>query len=463
MSGALALALVLALPASTGGRWGVGVNSDVQGGVQAVAPGQQSRPVVSTSVTPQLSLSLLANAYTFRINYGLRVYRRFELNPVAQGTQLPNGQLAIKDLQRFLLLHTMGASATTRLAAGWSMSANANITLGEVDVPSAASYLQNSSGAGSTPTNPGTPTVVDPNDPNFAGLPTDDGVIETISISTNATARGNLSRDWSVDVLGAVAHSRPISVPAGAVAGQTFIPIQTTINTSSNLGYKLGAKDTLKLGATLGLSYSDVGGDYRNLGGTAGWTRRLGVYTNLGVNAGVQHTTVLSQATNVLARSVNIRNAFSPLAGLTFNTVLLNLRWTRWSGGVSGVISSVRNPVGGFIEPRAGLTLQTSLAFMPSWSVGVSASLTTPASKAKCVPSAGSGTSATSLASAFCRAETNLQVRVPVIYRFSKGISASAGLTYQIYAPRFSGDDFAFNYPSYTMFAQLSMATDQAF
>ena len=77
MSGALALALVLALPASTGGRWGVGVNSDVQGGVQAVAPGQQSRPVVSTSVTPHLSLSLLANAYTFLINYSLRLYRRF--------------------------------------------------------------------------------------------------------------------------------------------------------------------------------------------------------------------------------------------------------------------------------------------------------------------------------------------------------------------------------------------------
>lgn len=463
MSGALALALVLALPASTGGRWGVGVNSDVQGGVQAVAPGQQARPVISASATPQLSLSLLANAYTFRINYGLRVFRRIELDPVAEGTTLPGGELAIRNLQRFLLLHTMGASLSARLAAGWSLSGNTNITLGEVDVPSAANYLQNTSGAGPASVPPGTPPP-NPTDSNLAALPDPDGVVETISITTNATARKSFGRVWMLDMTSAVAHSRPISEPDGANSRQTFIPIQTTLNASGNLGYKLTSKDTLKLGATGSYSTSDVGGEYLNGGGTVGWTRRMGVYTNLGLNAGVQYTAVLAVATNIRNNAQQrLGTTPVPLGSLTFNTTLLNLRWTRWSAGVSGSVSSVRNPLAGNIEPRAGLSLQTSLAFMPAWSVGVSANLTTPAAGGACPFMSTGSDPGSALGASFCQAETNLQVRVPVSYRFSKAISAGAGLTYQVYAPRFSEADFAFRFPSYTMFAQLSMATDQAF
>jgi hypothetical protein len=457
-----ALALLLVLPSATGGRWGVGLSSDVQGGFISVAPGQPTRPTMSTTVTPQFSLSLQGSPYTLRLAYGMRVFRRFELDPVEAGTPLPNGELAIRSLDRFLLLHTLGVSGTARLAAGWSFSSNANITLGEVDVPSAAGYLQNSTGAGTTPQTPGQPVTAPTTDPSLGGLPTDDGVIETIAVATNAAFSGALTRDWTLDLIGTLSHSRPISAPDGSGPGLRFIPIQTNITGATNLGYKLTSKDTLKLGLTVGYNLSDFGGDYRALGGTVGWARRLGAWTTLGVNGGVQYTSVLQQSQNNLGRALNVGSSFSPLASVTLSTVLANLRWTRWSAGVSGVISQVRNPVAGFIEPRAGGSVVTSLAFLPAWTVAINATFTTPASNNTCTPANVSGNAGQALASQFCLAETNLQVRVPVSYRVGRGFSISAGGAFQAYAPRFNAQVFGFNNPSYTAFAQLSIALDQA-
>ena len=462
----VALALVLALPAATGGRWGVTLSSDVQGGLISVAPGQPTRPTMSTTVSPQFSLSLLSTGYTLRASYGLRVFRRFEFDPADPDTPLPNNQLPIQPLDRFLLLHTFGASASTRLAAGWSLSSNTNITLGEVDVPSAAGFLQNNTGAAPGTTTPqptpGQPPPATATDPALAGLPTDDGVIETISIAANGTFSGNLSRDWSLDLGGTLTHSRPISAPDGTSPGLRFIPVQTNLGLTTNLGYRLGAKDTLKLGFTFGYNLSDFGGDYRNLGGSAGWSRRLGQNTNFGLSAGVQHTAVITAPTNLLGRGINAQSAFSPLASITLSSVLMNLRWTRWSGSASAVVSSMRNPVLGNIEPRGGATLQTSITFMPAWSVGVSAILTTPASYGDRPLVGTTGPTGNALAGQFILSETSLQIRVPVSFRVDRGFSISAGGAYQAYAPRFGSKDFAFANPTYTAFAQLTVSIDQA-
>lgn len=452
----LPLVLALMLPATVSVQTGTSVSNETTGGWVSVAPGQASRPTVSTALTPAVQLSLAGRAFSLSTNYNLRLFRRFELS------NSTTNQIA--RIERFLINHTAGANLGFQLQKGWSISSNVSFSLGEVDLPTAISQTTSQNAQLPTPANP-TPTT-----PIVTGLDpapiTDDGAVESITVQGAAGLSGTLNKEIGFDLSFRSSYRGPLGSPDTIGASiATLVPKQTSYGVTAGSAYQLTRLDSFTLTAGATWSLSPRTGNYRSLNLLVGYGRQLGPNSSISAGLGILSVSVLEyiQIDPTVPRP---KDSVSPALNLTFGTQLINLREFKMRYSLGTGIASRQNPSTGALEPRLSATTGLTTTIGTRWSVGVQAAFATPASTSARGVVASTPTPPTTstptVNQQLAITETTFEVQMPVTYQFSNNFSASAGVIYSNYGPRLAEPDFGLNFPGVRVFLRATMGLSQA-
>ncbi len=449
---AVSLALALALPANVSVQAATSVSNETNGGWVSVAPGNPSRPTVSTAITPTLGLNLVGRTFSAGVSYNLRLFRRFELS---------NATNQVATIDRFLVNHSSAANFGLQLQKGWNIGGTVTMSLGEVDLPTANTTLTTittnaGTGAG-TQVGTTTPATVDP-----AAI-SDDGVIESINVQGTANLSGTLTPMLDFDLSFRSAYRGPLSTPDNLQGTDlaTLVPKQSSYGVNSSFSYSLTRFDKLSLALGATWSLSPRTGDYRSLSMLIGYGRQLGTNTSLSAGLGILSLKVLKFA-EVIPGLVLPEDSLSPALNVTFSTRMLNLRDFRVGFSTGSSISSRQNPSTGALEPRLSATMGFSSNIGSRWTVELRAAFATPATTQAAMTASTTTPGTAQVNSLLTLSETTVEVQLPVSYRFDGGVSVASGLIYSNYGPRLANPDFSLDFPGVRVFLRVSLGLTQS-
>lgn len=461
-------ALLLLVPSSASYRLNVNVSNSTEGGLVAVAPGQPSRPSVSTTLSPSTALQIGTNNLALSLSYNLRLFRRFEFG---EPDMTDPNTLAIPEIPRFLLNHTVSMGTDFRFARGWTFSLVGSASLGEVDSPAATGLLgggdptlgngQNGGGNGTgqgANQGMGAPGL---SQGGIGGVPTDDGVVDALTMNASARFGGQLSADYAFELGASLSHTRSLTgTSTSAILQFAALPEQTNLGLSTQLSFNLGRRDSVSVGAGVEFSYTGQGGgSFRNLSGTIGYGRRLGRTTSMAARLGVFAIQVLD-APEFSVVGVLAQDSVSPLLDFSLDFTVLQLRSVIMAGAFGASVAGTANPVTGTIEPRATSSLNLGISLPPSANVGLSATFSAPAAygdREVDVDMAGGQ----AFVDAFLVGETTFESAATFTYSVSSGFDIGSGIRFSTFAPRFGAQNFGFSNQTYTVFVTASLGASQ--
>ena len=462
------VALLLALPAAWGGTWGTSVSSDVSGGQISLAPGEDPRATLSTSIVPGASFSIGDRLTSFNLRYGLRMFRRFEL----EDTGIP-------DTVGFIVMHTAGAGASLRLSKGWNVNGSVTANIGEVDVPNAQAVLTQSGGTtGTTGTTGGTGTTGTGTTNGVTAAPgtfvTSSGKISTAMINGGASLGGKLTRALSFTLGFNASYSGPLGDQAGTNLPTGFgNTAQSQYSGATSVARALTRRDTVNVAGTASYSTSELLGGYRSMSITVGYGRKLGPTTAFAASLGVLQIQPVGDdptftdvdGTTITQAAAWRVAAISPAFSLSLGTRLVRTRDVTARFSLQSAITSQQNFNTGAFEPRLNSSLSISATLFRDWQAGASAMLGTIATLSPIDPALrmqNAGNNANIVGDPELT-ETVISVAVPVSYTFNSNFSANASFSYSIYGQRFVNPDFELVSPSYTFLLSLRMGLSQRF
>ena len=424
LSGCLIVAGLVAVPSVD---VQAGLSTQASAGVTPVVPGAPPTESMSAQVRPDLGIVFQETGVSVALTYAPRIFYRGFL-----------GDVDVEPLNRPLFLHEVGLAYSQVLAKSWRLGLSASMEAGEVDFQAATATFTSPTGQDNQPTGAG-------------GQSPNAQAITALTVSGGLSLEADLGRrtQWATTVGGT--YTRPL----GDVEVQTDdfgnpitevaqLPEALGIEVLSAISYRMSRQHSFNFGLTgsyntfdavtaaeMGMAATSQSQTFQSAGVSLGYGLNFGRSSAFNVDVGAQLATGQGQEAD--GTQTTLDPIPLPTAAIRLSWLPLNRRSVSLNNVLGVQVAGGIDPVFGTFQPRLTGVLSFEFGLPPDLSIGLIGTYSMPLAE----PDTGQGVVVDAAAGA---GDSQLDLELPITYRFTRYISGSIGARFSYFFTTFGLD-----------------------